>query len=336
MNSGKIITIKDIATALNIHHSTVSRALNNHPDVSKKTIVLVKQMAEKLDYHPNLFARNLKTNRTNVIGVIVPEIKHFFFASIISGIEEVAHREGYALLLSQSNESYEREVMNTEALASNRVAGLLVSISQTTKNDSHFKDLQKQGINLVFFDRVMPNFKASTVVVEDYKGAFTVTEFLIKKGYKKIAHIGGSRDFIISENRFKGYRDALKKHNILVDKEHLYFGGFHEKNGVEGMQYLLGAVNKPDAIFAVNDPVAMGAYEVIKSRGFKIPEDFAVVGFSNNPVTALVNPPLTTMKQPAYEMGKEAAELLFKQIKNKTYEIEEIILETHLVERSSA
>ncbi len=335
MNSGKTITIKDIATALNIHHSTVSRALNNHPDVNKNTKILVKQMAKQLDYHPNLFARNLKTNRTNVIGVIVPEIKHFFFASIISGIEEVAHREGYALLLSQSNESYEREVINTEALASNRVAGLLVSISQTTKNDLHFKDLQKQGISLVFFDRVMPNFKASTVVVDDYNGAFMATEFLIKKGYKRIAHIGGSKNFMITENRFKGYNDALKKYNILLDEELIYFGGFHEKNGNEGMQYLFGAVNKPDAVFAVNDPVAIGAYEAIKSRGLKIPDDIAIVGFSDNPVTALITPPLTTMKQPAYDMGKEAAELLFKHIKNKTHEIEKIVLGTYLIERSS-
>jgi len=335
MNSGKTITIKDIATALNIHHSTVSRALNNHPDVNKNTKILVKQMAKQLDYHPNLFARNLKTNRTNVIGVIVPEIKHFFFASIISGIEEVAHREGYALLLSQSNESYEREVINTEALASNRVAGLLVSISQTTKNDLHFKDLQKQGISLVFFDRVMPNFKASTVVVDDYNGAFMATEFLIKKGYKRIAHIGGSKNFMITKNRFKGYNDALKKYNILLDEELIYFGGFHEKNGNEGMQYLFGAVNKPDAVFAVNDPVAIGAYEAIKSRGLKIPDDIAIVGFSDNPVTALITPPLTTMKQPAYDMGKEAAELLFKHIKNKTHEIEKIVLGTYLIERSS-
>lgn len=336
MDSEKIITIKDIATALNIHHSTVSRALNNHSDINKRTKIRVKQMAEKLGYHPNLFARNLKTRKTNIIGVIVPEIKHFFFASIISGIEEVAHREGYALLLSQSNESYEREVINTNALVSNRVAGLLVSISQTTKDGSHFKELQKQGINLVFFDRVMPNFNTSTVVVDDYNGAYIITEFLIKKGYKRIAHIGGKRGFAISDLRFKGYSDALKKHKISVDKGLVYFGGFQEKDGIEGMKYLFEAVNKADAVFAVNDPVAMGAYEIIKNEGLKIPEDIAVVGFSNNPITALVNPPLTTMKQPAYEMGKEAAELLFKQIKNKTNKVEEKVLDTYLIERSSA
>ncbi len=332
----KKITIKDIATVLGIHHSTVSRALNNHPDVNAKTKILVKQMAKKLDYHPNLFARNLKTNKTNVIGVIVPEIKHFFFASVISGIEEIAHREGYALLLSQSNENYEREVINTRALVSNRVAGLLVSISQTTKDDSHFKELQKNDIELVFFDRVMPDFNASKVVVDDYKGAYTATEYLIKKGYKKIAHIGGSRNFIISEKRHQGYVDALKKHEMAVNCNLVYFGGFHEKNGVEGIRYLLEGSNKPDAVFAVNDPVALGAYDEIKKRGLKIPKDIAVIGFSNNPVSALVAPPLTTIKQPAYEMGKEAAELLFKQMKNKTNNIEEKILKTYLIERSSA
>ncbi|HIE22894.1 MAG TPA: LacI family transcriptional regulator, partial [Candidatus Korarchaeota archaeon] len=164
--------------------------------------------------------------------------------------------------------------------------------------------LQKQGIELIFFDRVLPNFEASKVVVDDYNGAYTATEFLIKKGYKRIAHIGGSKEFIISKKRFKGYTDALKKHKIPVDETLIYFGGFQEKNGVDGMQYLLGAVNKPDAVVAVNDPVALGAYEVIKSRGLKIPKDIAVVGFSNNPISAIVDPPLTTIEQPAYEMGR--------------------------------
>lgn len=332
----KIVTIKDIASALKIHHSTVSRALHNHPDVSEETKERVMKMAKELNYSPNIFARSLKTNSVNVIGVIVPEIKHFFFANIIDGIEEVAHREGFALLLSQSNENYEREVINTNALIANRVAGLLVSISQTTKDSKHFENIKKQGIHLVFFDRIMPEFDASKVVVSDYKGAFIATEHLISKGYRHIAHIGGRKDFVITKNRFKGYLDALEKNNIPFDKDLVYFSGFQETNGIEGMKYLFDSVKRIDAVFAVNDPVALGAYGVIKKRGLKIPQDIAVVGFSDNPIAKIVEPSLTTIKQPAYEMGKQAAELLFKQIKEKSYKSEEIVLNTELIERNSA
>ena len=179
-------TIKDIAQKLNIHHSTVSRALRNHPDVKKETKKLVMDMAKKLNYHPDIFARNLKQNTTNIIGVIVPEIRHYFFAAVISGIEEVAYEAGYVIMVCQSNEQYEREVMNAKALLSNKVAGLLVSISQTTHNCDHFKMYKDQGIPLVFFDRVCREFSSATVEVDDFKGAYQAVEHLIKSGRKRI------------------------------------------------------------------------------------------------------------------------------------------------------
>ncbi len=336
MYSGnKKITIKDIAASLNIHHSTVSRALRDHPDVNPQTKERVKAMAEEFNYQPNLFARNLKTNNTQAIGVIVPDIKNFFFANVISGIEEEAHKEGYTLLLTQSNENYEREVINTKALVSNNIAGLIVSISQTTNDGSHFNSLLQQGVHLIFFDRVMNNVNAAKIVVDDYKGAYNATEYLISKGYKKIAHIGGKKDLMITEKRFKGYKDALENNNITFKTDLTYFGGFQKENGIDGAQFLFDSNKKLDAIFAVNDPVALGAYEVIKKRGLKIPGDIAVVGFANNPISAFVDPPLTTIEQPSFEMGKQAAQLLFQQIKNNTYDVIEKTLDTNLIVRSS-
>jgi len=310
-------TIKDIAAKLNLHYTTVSRALRDHPDVKEETRRLVKQMAKQLNYQPNNLARSLKRQKSNSIGVIVPEIRHHFFSAVISGIEEIAYQAGYVILVAQSNEQVEREIMNTNAFISNHVAGLLVSISQTTVSAHHFQRFLAQGGKLVFFDRVCQDVEAGQVVVDDYGGAFAATEFLIRKGYKRIAHLGGSRNLTLSQMRYQGYADALRKHSYDLRDEYVVWGGLHEQNGAQGMKRFLGLSELPDAIFAVNDPVALGAYEVIAKNGLQIPQDIAVVGFSDNPISAFVNPPLTTVYQPAYEMGKRAAELLLEQIRSK-------------------
>ena len=330
-------TIKDIAAKLDLHHTTVSRALHNHPDVQSKTRERVLDMAKKLNYQPNILAQNLKAQRTNTIGVIVPEIKHHFFSSVISGIEEVAYEAGYVILLSQSNENYEREVQNTKALISNNVAGLIVSISQTTKNADHFKMFLKSGGALVFFDRVCEDLEVNKVVVDDHSGAFMGTQHLIEEGYKKIAHLGGSRGISITEARYNGYQDALKTQNIKINQDYCNFGGFHEKNGKDGMEFLLNLSDPPDAVIAVNDPVALGAYDAIKNRGLNIPGDIAIVGFSDNPICRIVSPQLTTIRQPTYEMGKKAMEMLIDQINNGDDNLKprKEILETSLIVRQS-
>lgn len=333
----KRTTIKDIANELKIHHTTVSRALRNHPDVQTDTKRLVLETAKKLNYQPNILAQNLKNQRTNSIGVIVPEIKHHFFSSVIGGIEDVAFEAGYVILLSQSNENYEREVQNTKALISNHVAGLIVSISQTTNNSDHFKMFLQSGGSLVFFDRVCEDLAANKVVVDDHSGAFQATQHLIEKGYTRIAHLGGARNITITEARYNGYMDALKKYNIKINQDYIYFGGFHEPNGKEGMEFLLNLSEPPDAVFAVNDPVALGAYDVIKGRGLDIPNDIAMVGFSDNPICSMVSPQLTTIHQPTYEMGKKAMEMLIDQINNGEDNMKprEEILETSLIVRQS-
>jgi DNA-binding LacI/PurR family transcriptional regulator len=330
-------TIKDIAVKVNLHYTTVSRALRNHPDVQPATKKIILDAAKELKYQPNIHAQNLKTKQSRTIGVIVPEIKHDFFSSVISGIEDLAYEAGYVILLLQSNEKYEREVQNTKALITHDVEGLLVSISQETKNADHLRMFMQNGGSLVCFDRVCDDLVSNKVVVNDYDGAYKATQHLIERGYTKIAHLGGERGISITEARYNGYLDALKKNNLNIVDDYVYFGGFHELNGKDGMKNFLKLPETPDAVFAVNDPVAIGAYGAIKSRGLRIPDDVAMVGYSNNPVGSMISPSLTTVHQPAYQMGKMALELLFKQINNRNdnYKPERKVLETSMIVRES-
>ena len=311
------VTIKDIANCLNISLSTVSRALRDHPDISPETKKRVQALASELDYHPNGIAQSLKKKRTNTIGVIVPEIKHNFFSSALNGIEDVTYAASYTIIVCKSNEDFEREVVNTRALVSNRVAGLIVSISQTTSNVDHFKNLQKRGIPIVFFDRTYDDIDASKVLVDDCQGAFEAVEHLIKAGYERIAHIAGPKHLSISKKRYEGYCLALEKHNLPVKENYVVHGGLQEEDGLLGFQKFLQNEELPDAIFAINDPVAVGVYIQIKKNGLKIPDDVALVGFSDDPVSALIEPPLTTVSQPAYELGATAARLLMEEIDSK-------------------
>ena len=328
-------TIVDIARKLGVSPSTVSRALSDHPDINKTTREKVRKLAKELHYSPNTIARSLKSSRTTTIGVIVPEIQHDFFASAISGIEEIAYQSGYTIILCQSNESYEREVVNTSALMHQRVAGVIASIAQTTKSGEHFRDLVRRKIPFVFFDRVCEDVPASKVVIDDRRSAHGAVMHLIQRGYTRIAHFGGPRDLGICVQRREGYEEALKQNGIAVQDGFIRYGGLHEADGYKSMECLLKEGRIPDAIFAVNDPVAIGAFQRIKEAGLRIPEDVAIVGFSNNKITALVDPPLTTVHQRPIEMGKKAAEVLIDSIENGTMEPKTHILEAELIVRKS-
>ncbi len=331
------ITIKDLASRLNIAPSTVSRALRNHPDISPQTKKSVLALASELDYFPNSIAQSLQKKSTNTIGVIVPEIKHDFFALTISGIENIAYEAGYTIMVCQSNENYEREVINTQALVSNRIAGLLVSISETTRDSGHFQTLLRRGIPVVFFDRVCEDPMFMKVMVDDEEGAYQAVRFLIENGHRRIAHLAGPSGIPMSRNRFKGYAKALREYGIPMEEQLVVYGGLHEEYGMKGFQKLMELHKLPDAIFAVNDPVAVGAYVKIKENGLKIPDDISLVGFSDNPISSLIEPPLTTVAQPAYNMGITAAKLLLEQINQSgngmTPKTE--ILKTHLKIRKS-
>ncbi len=330
-------TIKDLARELKLSPSTVSRALRDHPDISPKTKKRVASLADKLDYHPDSIAQSLQTKKTKTIGVIVPEIKQPFFAAAINGIEELAYAAGYTIIVCQSNETADREVLVTRSLGSHRVAGLLVSLSRSTKNLDHFKVLQRRGVPIVFFDRVSNDIEASKVVVDDYKGAFDLVEHLIKSGYKRIAHLAGPRNLSISKFRLKGYLDALRQGNLPFDDSMVVYGGLDDTDGIVGFQKLLNLETLPDAIFAVNDPVATGAFVMIKEHGMKIPDDIALAGFSNTYMTSLLDPPLTTVEQPSYEIGKTAAQLLMEQINSndENFVPKFIVLKTNLIVRGS-
>jgi len=328
-------TIVDIARKLGVAPSTVSRALSDHPDVNKATREKIKKLAKELHYSPNTIARSLKSSRTTTIGVIVPEIEHDFFASAISGIEEVAYQSGYTIILCQSNESYEREVVNTNVLMHQRVAGVIASISQNTKSGEHFRDLLRRKIPFVFFDRVCADVPASKVVIDDRRSAKGAVMHLVQRGYTRIAHLAGPRDLGICIQRKEGYVEALRESGIIVPDGFIRYGGLHEVDGYKSIECMLNEGTLPDAIFAVNDPVAIGAFQRIKEAGLRIPADMAIVGFSNNKITALVDPPLTTVNQRPFEMGKKAAELLLDSIENGTGEPKTHVLEAELVIRAS-
>jgi DNA-binding LacI/PurR family transcriptional regulator len=332
----KQITIKNIASKLNLSVSTVSRALNDHPDIHTRTKKLVRDAASELGYNPNIIARNLKSSRSNQIGVIVPEIRHDFFANAISGIEEVAYQKGYTIIIAQSNEEQKREIINVDSMYLHRVAGIIVSISQTTTSSNHFKRLLDKGVKMVFFDRVCDDLKTPRIHIDDKESAYNVVKYLAGKGYKKIVHFAGPQSLDICKNRRLGYEKALK--DIKGDYKPLIFeGGMHENDGYKNVDNLISKGIKSCAIFAVNDPVAVGAVKRLKELNIKVPDQIGIVGFSNNPITEMISPALTTVDQHSFEMGKKAAEILIAEIEGKkdlNYELD-IKLDTELIERES-
>ncbi len=331
------ITIKDIARILGISPSTVSRALKDHPDINVDTKKAVNELAQKLKYQPNAVALSLKNSRSNTIGVIIPEIVHYFFSSVISSVEDVASQRGFTVIICQSNESYEREVANARTLLSHRVDGILVSISKETHTFDHLINLQEGGIPLVFFDRITPEIDADQVIIDDLEASYKATRHLIETGRKRIAHFAGPQSLIIGRDRLQGYMNALTEAGLPVDNRLIVEADTFEKarNAVVEM---LDAGIVMDGVFAVNDLTAIGAMQTIQKRGFKIPEEIAVVGFSDGRFSGITDPNLSSVDQHGYEMGTTAAELLFKRIMSAENEyIPEIkVLTADLIVRGSS
>ena len=311
------ITIVDIAKKLNISPSTVSRALKNHPDISKKTIEIVKQCAEEMHYKPNEMAFNLRLKRNNTIGVIVPEIVHYFFSSIVSGIEEVAYNEGFNLILYKSDENCKKELKITDALINARVAGVLSSLSKETSTYDHFQQILDNDIPLVFYDRICIGIRTDRVVVDDYAGAMQAVEHLIETGCRRIAFYSSPLHLEISKNRKNGYLDALRKHNIKVDESLMYVCDTREA-AINLTPEVLSRSDRPDAFFAINDHCASGILYAVKKAGYRIPEDISICGFSGGDLALACDPMLTTVEQHGYEVGKTAARLLIDKIRGTT------------------
>lgn len=308
-------TITDIANELGFSPSTVSRALNNHPAISKATRKAIVKLARKRNYQPNLLALNLLQKKTNTIGVIVPEITSYFFSSIINGIQDMVKPLGVNMIIGQSNESYEEEKNIVQTFASIRVDGFLISPSSETKKFDHIEMLMDNNIPLVIFDRDCEGINIDKVFVDEYKGAFQAVEYLIQTGCRRIAHIAGQQSLSTARHRLRAYKDAMQKHNFPIVEDYIVETiGFTPEHGIEPTKRLLSLSNPPDAVFAVNDGVAIGSMYVIKDAGIKIPDDISVIGFDDDPHSAYFKPSLSTVWQPTYEMGMLSARILMKRI----------------------
>ncbi len=330
------VTIKDIARELGVSPSTVSRALKDHPDISQETKKMVKELVEKLRYKPNSVALSLRNRKTNIIGVIVPQMVHHFFSSVISGIEEASVSAGYNVMIFQSNEDYDREVLNVQSLMSSRVDGALASISKTSKKFGHFKELLENDTPLVLFDRVCDDLETDKVIVDDFNGAFTATEYLIKTGCKRIAHLAAPQHLLIGYQRQRGYITALEKNGLEVDYDLIIKCDTHDE-ALDITPGLMKLDNPPDAIFAVNDMTATGVLKALKKLNIKVPDDISVIGFTDGLVATVTDPPLTTVSQHGFDLGKKAAEILLDRI-NSGFEIKIPVTEvipTTLVIRES-
>ncbi|PGH40503.1 MAG: LacI family transcriptional regulator [Candidatus Nephrothrix sp. EaCA] len=331
-------TIFDIAKELRISKSTVSRALHMHSDINENTRNAVLDIAKKLDYHPNLLAYGLAKGKSLTVGIIVPEFINSFFPYVIIGAQEVANPIGYHILVCQSNESYKIEVENTNVLMASRVDGLLVSLTGETPNVEHFKKFERAGTPVVYFNRVPADDNASKVIVDDYDGAFRGVEHLIQNGCKRIAHIAGPQNLLISRNRLQGYLDALKYYNMTADENLIKAYDLKPENSHECAKYFFSLENRPDGLFAVNDPAAIAAMLAAKEYGVQIPDALAVVGFSNEPVSALIEPGLTTLAQPMKAIGSAAINLLFGQMNSseECFTPVTLVLKTELIVRKSS
>ena len=330
------ITITDLAKILKLNTSTVSRALNNHPDIKEETKQKIKELAQELNYIPNSIAQNLKNKTSNTIGVIVPGIHYHFFSQVISGIEDVAFEHGYKVIVCQSRENYEREVIYSKSLVQNKIAGLLISVSEKTEDAAHLIDLQNKGIPVVFFDRPVEGIQASRVINNDYEGAYQITELLIQQGAKRIAHLSGNPQLYICKERFRGFCAALKTYGLMVEDELVVNCGLDQINGYEGAKMLFESTKKPEALFCINDYVAVGAFQYLNEKNIKIPGEVSLSGFSNIPLADLIKPSLTTIDQFPYKMGAEACKIIMDEIKSSsTLEPKTEIILTKLVIRES-
>lgn len=335
MKSGQV-TIKDIAKELNISCSTVSRALKDFPGISPTTKKSVVDLANKYNYRPNAIALSLRNQKTNTIGVVIPETVHFFFSTVISGIEDEAMSEGYNVMICQSNESYEREADCIDTLMGARVDGLLVSISRETSDLAHLQKVVSEGKPLVFFDRLVEGMNASSVIVDDYQGAYDATKHLIDQGCRNIVHLEGPDNLITIRKRKEGYISALEDHEIPIREDLIIECRDGSKElAHKYFKHLLETGKAVDGVFANNDMAALGAFEAAKESGMKVPEDIAIVGFSNWQFSSLID--LSSVDQPGYEMGREAVKLIFQEIAAKEPTKSQIhILDTELLARGSS
>ena len=331
------ITLKDLARELNISTSTVSRALKDNPEISTSTRARVQKLAKELNYEPNALALSLRHSKTNTIGVILPKLVHFFFSTVISGIEDIAYSNGYNIIICQSNERIDREILDSKALFNHRVDGILVCVSKNTTNYDHFIAIQDKGIPIVFFDRDVP-IDASKILSNDFEGGYNATKHLIQSGKTNLIHLSGPEGLMLSEQRTRGFIQAHQDLDIPFDKEKILRCG--DEDAQENFKIIQGALErgmKFDGIFAVNDIAAVGALQALQTAQISVPQEVAIIGYSDWQFSSFISPKLTTIKQNGNDMGKKATELLLEEIhsKNTFVEAKSITLSTEIILRGT-
>jgi DNA-binding LacI/PurR family transcriptional regulator len=334
------LTIKDIAKALGLSTSTVSRALRDSYEISAETKKMVLDYAEKNNYHPNPIALSLKERRSRSIGVIVCEIANSYFSQTINGIESIAYNNGYNVIIAQSRESFDREVLNLQYLTSRSIDGLIISISTETTDFSYLKELHQKGMPIVFFDRIVSEIDTHKVIADNFKGAYEATVHLINSGYKRIATVSNPALLSITKERLAGYKAALQDHDIKFDDrlvKYCQHGGMIVPEVEKVVDELLNLKQKPDAVFALADKLTTNCLRIFKVKGIDVPGDIGLLGFSNTDLTELLDPPLSVIRQPAFEMGEIATTLLLQLIESKrpVTSFETRVLSTDLLIRNS-
>jgi LacI family transcriptional regulator len=331
-------TIHDIARKLNITASTVSRALKDHPRISAETKKAVQKAAVKLNYQPNNIAAALRNGKSNIIGIIVPTADRTFFSSVVRGIEEIANTAKYNVMICQTYDNFDKEVSTVEALLNARVDGIIVSHGKETQNFEHFLKVKERGIPIILFDRSNDELEVSNVVIDDFLGAYKATEHLVQQGCKRIAHFTNARKISIFKERLRGYREALLDNDLKFDESLVVDSNLQLEDGRSSMEQLLKRKDIPDGVFSSSAYGILGAMQVLKEKGFKVPEDVALVGFSNEPFTSFTEPPLSTVDQHPMRMGNAAAEIFLEEMaaKDKKFIPQKIVLKPELIIRQSS
>ncbi|WDF56737.1 LacI family DNA-binding transcriptional regulator [Mucilaginibacter sp. KACC 22063] len=335
------ITIRDIAKELKLSVSTVSKALRDSHEISAKTKKLVLEYAQSNNYKPNPIAQSLKQGRSKSIGIVVSTIENQFFSQVINGIESVAYQHGYNVIITQTHESYDLELKNVGHLTQRSIDGLLISLSTETKDVEHLKELHQKGLPIVFFDRVSNEINTHKVIADNFKGGYDATRHLIDSGYRKIAHITSPPNISITRERYAGYRQALEEAGITIPDEyikHCAHGGRDLDEIENALNELLALEDKPKAIFTTSDRITTNTLYLLTKLKVKIPQEIALVGYTNTTLADVLNPPLSTVYQPGFDIGKNATEMLLNLINSKhpVTEFETLVLPTELFVRKSS
>lgn len=332
----KPVTLNDIAKKLHVSAVTVSKALRGHPDISVQMTKVIKSVAKEMGYTPNYMARNLSARKSQMIGVVVPKIAHFFFGAVIESIYNLAYDKNYEIILTVSQENEERERRHIQTLLSMQVDGIIISISQETQNYEIFETVRRRGVPIVFIDRIPPIQDINAVFVDDRGGAYKAVSHAIKLGYKKIAHFAGYSQINIGQERYLGFEQAMKDHNLEIVPEWVPRGGFGEKFGYDSFMDLYEKNKLPDLIFTVTYPVALGVYMAAREVGIKIPRDIDVICFGNAKVQNFLSPPLSCVDQPTEQIVERALDILYENIDNQeNFITKSVQIDTELILRGT-